>query len=71
MRALTAEQVRRAERALTRRFGPSIMPIPITYPSGDIARARDLETDSWITFTFKGRRLVVLAEHDGAACKEG
>jgi hypothetical protein len=57
---------RRAVRALERRFGASLMPYAFR-PEDGAWRVVDVESGSWIHFTFARNRLVVLCEHDGAA----
>jgi hypothetical protein len=63
---ISAELRARLERALTRRFGQSVMPIRIN-PTRKCWQVIDVETGSWIEAVESGARIRVIAERDGAA----
>lgn len=57
---------RRMVRLIERRFGASVLPYDIRQVGISAWRIRDRETRSWVEAQWRGGRLYVTAEHDGA-----
>lgn len=63
--AKTLSRQGRARRALERRFGKAL-DVAFRWQQMDTVRVVDLETDSFVVCSFKGKRMQVIGEHDGA-----
>jgi hypothetical protein len=61
--ALTADQEKRFARALTSRYGQSIMPIVVAWRRGNLYRVIDRESGTYIDAELRNNRVHVVSEH--------